>query len=164
MAEDSDSAAADEGVKGEGIEPSPEAAGEIMHDPQRFVSMFREHPEMLDNLAGGYRMLREGLSDFLTANDRGAERVRDTADKLLQSLREELARGGLSPDERYRLIEAEERVLGRVADSETAAQQANERSFTKTALAITATAAVGVAALGYLAKTGKLPPLSPPTV
>jgi hypothetical protein len=165
MAEDNDNdnAAADEGVEGAQSEPTPEAAEEIMKDPKRFIARIRQRPELLDNLAAGYQMAKEGFSEILTANDRGAGRVKDTADKVIETIREDLARGGLTPDERYRLVEAEERVLGRVEGSEKDFAQANERSFAKMA-AVAGSVAVGAVVLGYLAKEGKLPPLNPPTV
>jgi hypothetical protein len=165
MAEDSDNATADadEGAAGAQGEPTPEAADEITKDPRRFIDRIRQRPEMLDNLAAGYQMAKEGFSEILTANDRGASRVKDTADKLIETIREDLARDGLTPDERYRLIEAEQRVLREVRGNEKAVQQANERSFNKI-VGVAGTAAVGIFALGYLAKTGKLPPLNPPTL
>lgn len=116
---------------------------------------------MLDNLASGYQAAREGLSDFLVATDRGASRVKDTADKILTSIQTELDREGLSPTERLAFIEAEERVLGEVKGSEKEVRQASERSFARAA-ALGAGLAVGAVVLGYLAKEGKLPTIDPP--
>lgn len=144
-------------------EPTPEEAEELLKNPARLIGMIRTRPEMLDNLASGYRAAREGFSEFLTANDRGASRVKDTADKLIDSIRDELDREGLSPQERLSFIEAEERVLRQVKGNEKEVRQANERSFAKIA-ALGVSVAVGAVALGYLAKEGKLPHIDPPTV
>ncbi|MFC9420023.1 hypothetical protein, partial [Bacillus mobilis] len=95
-----------------------------------------------------------------TVNDRAAERVKDTAHKIIDSIESELAREGLSPEDRYRLIEAEERVLGQVRGNEKDVRQANERSFARIAT-IGTSVAVGIVVLGYLAKEGKLPLLKP---
>lgn len=141
-------------------EPSPEKAEELLENSGMVAGLIRKHPEMLQGLAAGYRAIREGFGDFLTANDRGADRVKDTADKVISTVENELAREGLTPDERYRLIEAEERVLGQVRGNEKDVREANERSFGKVA-AITSSLAVGAVALAYLAKEGKLPPISP---
>lgn len=143
--------------------PSPGLVEEMLEHPARLVGMIQNRPELLDHLAAGYRSVREGFSESLAANERAAERVKDTADKVIDSIEGELARGGLSPEERYRLIEAEERVLGQVRGNEKDVREANERSFARMAM-IGTSVAVGVVVLGYLAKEGKLPLLNPPTV
>lgn len=142
---------------------SPGLVEEILEHPDRFVGTIQNRPELLDNLEAGYRSVRQGFSESLDANDKGADRVKGTADKVIDSITDELARGGLSPEERYRLIEAQERVLGHVRENEKDVRQANERSFARIA-AVSTTVAVGVVVLGYLAKEGKLPLLNPPTV
>ncbi|WP_275778127.1 hypothetical protein [Paenarthrobacter sp. Y-19] len=124
--------------------------------------MIQNRAEVLDHLAAGHQSVREGFSEFLTSNDRGAQRVKETADKLIDSIDNELARGGLSPEQRYRLIQAQERVLGQVRGNEKEIRQANERSFARV-VAIGTSAAVGLVVLGYLVKEGKLPLLNPPT-
>ena len=146
----------------EGDEATPEQAEELLKDPARFLGMIRKRPEMLDDLASGYRAAREGFSEFLIATDRGAARVKDTADKIIDSIQSDLDREGLTPDERYRLIEAEERLLDKVQGNEKEVRQANERSFAKMA-ALGVSVAVGVVALGYLAKEGKLPSIDSPS-
>lgn len=151
-----------EQVKSDASLPSSGLVEEILEHPARFIGMIQNRPEMLDHLAAGYQSAREGFNEFLTANDRGAARVKSTADKLIDSIEGELARGGLSPEERYRLIEAEERVLGQVRGNEKDVRQANERSFARIA-AIGTSVAVGIVVLGYLTKEGKLPLLNPPT-
>lgn len=163
MTESNDSSDAATPPEPEWVEPSPEKAEELLKNPGKLAGMIRDHPEMLQNLASGYRAMREGFSEFLTANDRGADRVKDTADKVIGSIQSELDRDGLSPNERYRLIEAEERILGQVRGNEKEVREANERSFAKIA-AITTSVAVGAVVLGYLVKEGKLPPLNPPTI
>lgn len=160
----------DESEKGETMDelssdlssPSPGLVDEILEHQARLVGMNQNRPEVLDNLAAGYRSAREGFSELLTSNDRSAERVKETADKLIDSIDNELARGGLSPEQRYRLIQAEERVLGQVRGNEKDIRQANERSFAKV-VAIGTSLAVGLVVFGYLAKEGKLPLLTPPT-
>lgn len=160
MSESSDITEAPEPMDGESTAPSPEQAEEILEDPAGLMGFIQKRPELLQHLAAGYRTVREGFTDFLTANDRGGDRLKHTADKVIHSIDDELKRGGLSADERYRLIETEERILGRVDGSEKEAREANERSFGKL-VAAGATATVGIVVLGYLAKEGKLPPISP---
>ncbi|NQD87186.1 hypothetical protein HP499_05110 [Paenarthrobacter sp. CM16] len=142
--------------------PSPGLVDETLDHPARFAGMIQNRPDVLDHLAAGYQSVREGFSEFLTSNDRGGERVKETADKLIDSIDNELARGGLNPEQRYRLIQAEERVLGQVRGNEKDIRQANERSFAKV-VAIGTSVAVGLVVLGYLVKEGKLPLLNPPT-
>jgi hypothetical protein len=156
MTDESKNADTPEQVKSDLSSPPPGLVEEILEHPARFVGMIQNRPEMLDHLSAGYRAAREGFSEFLTVNDQGAARVKDTADKIIDSIESELAREGLSPEDRYRLIEAEERVLGQVRGNEKDVRQANERSFARTA-AIGTSVAVGVVVLGYLAKEGKLP-------
>lgn len=160
MTDESKNADVPEQAKNDLSSPPPGLVEEILEHPARFVGMIQSRPEMLDHLGAGYRSAREGFTEFLTVNDRAAERVKDTADRIIDSIESELARGGLSPEERYRLIEAEERVLGQVRGNEKDVRQANERSFARI-VTIGTTVAVGVVVLGYLAKEGKLPPLKP---
>ncbi|MFC9351557.1 hypothetical protein [Arthrobacter sp. NPDC057013] len=160
MTDESKKANTPEQVKNDLSSPSSGLAEEILEHPARLVGMIQNRPEMLDHLAAGYRSVREGFSEFLTVNDRAAERVKDTAHKIIDSIESELAREGLSPEDRYRLIEAEERVLGQVRGNEKDVRQANERSFARIAT-IGTSVAVGIVVLGYLAKEGKLPLLKP---
>ena len=105
MSEDDSSHASTEQEDEELQEPSPEMAEELLENSGMVAGLIRKHPEMLQGLSAGYRAIREGFGDFLTATDRGADRVKDTADKVISTVESELAREGLTPDERYRLIE-----------------------------------------------------------
>lgn len=140
---------------------TPDLADALLRDPPRIIRMIGEHPEMLQHLDAGYRAAREGFSDVLNASDRGAQRVQSTADKVLNSVQRDLDREGITPEERERQFEREERILREVRANEREIRAANERSFDKL-LAIGTTVAVGVVALGFLSK-GKLPPFLPPS-
>lgn len=85
--------------------------------------------------------------------------MRDTAQQLIASIDAELARSGLSADERLQFIHAEERALATVADNEASIREEDERSFARVAAA-GVTIAVKAVLLGYLAREGK-PPTSP---
>lgn len=137
-------------------DPTPELAEELLRNPARSASVIRSRPELLQSLLAGYQAVGGGFTEFLTANDRSASRVKDTADRLIESINAELARGGLTADERRALVETQAQVLQEVRGSEKDIREANERSFTKLA-GMTVAAAVGAVALGYLVKEGKLP-------
>lgn len=141
--------------------PTPEQADWILKDPQQLAGLIRSRPDLLQNLASGYHAVREGFGEFLTANDRGASRVKDTADRLIDAINDELGRGGLGAEERAALVEAQMHALQEVRGNEKDVREANERSYAKLA-AIGISVAVSAVALGYLTKEGKLP-LSPPT-
>lgn len=144
-------------------EPSAEEeAEELINNPEPVLRKLRLNPDMTARAGEGFRALREGLSDFFVASDRGAGRNKDTADKIIGLVKEELDREGLSPQERLDFIQAGERMASQVGDGEKDVRESNERTLTKV-VGIAAGAVVGAVLLGYLAKEGKLP-LDPPTV
>lgn len=142
-------------------EPSlEEAAEKLIKNAEPVLRKLRLNPDMTERAGEGFRALREGLSDFLVASDRGAGRHKDTADKIIDLVKRELDREGLNPQERLEFIQAGERMVGQVGDVEEDVRESNERTLTKV-VAIAAGAVVGAALLGYLAKEGKLP-IAPP--
>lgn len=151
----------DDSYKDDEPGPTPEQADGILRDPQQLDGLIRSRPDLLQNLASGYHAVREGFGEFLAANDRGADRVKGTADRLINAINDELGRGGLSPEERASLVEAQMHALQEVRGNEKDVREANGRSYAKLA-AISISLAVSAVALGYLTKKGKLP-LSLPT-
>lgn len=141
-----------------GAEPSveEEEAEELIRNPEPLLRRLRLNPDMTARAGDGFRALREGLSDFFVASDRGAGRNKDTADKIIDLVKEELDREGLSPQERLEFIQAGERMASQVGAGEKDVREANERTITKI-VGIAAGAVVGAVLLGYLAKDGKLP-------
>lgn len=162
MSESNDSTEATEPQDAGSTEPTPERAEEILEDPARLLDLIPKRPEMLDDLAFGLRAVRDGFGGFLTANDRGAARVKDTADRVLDLIKTASEQEGVDAEERNQLLDRAERTLGKVEDTEEKVRAANERSFGKLVV-LGGTAAAGILVLGYMAKTGKLPPISPPT-
>jgi hypothetical protein len=144
-------------------EPTAEdEADELIKNSEPALRKLRLNPDITTRAGEGFRALREGLSDFFVASDRGAGRNKDTADKIISLVKEELDREGLSPQERLEFIQAGERMAGQVGGGEKEVRESNERTLIKI-VGIAAGAVVGAALLGYLAKEGKLP-LDPPSV
>lgn len=147
-------------------EPPTEEAEEIedveeaIKNPEPVLRRLRLNPDMTSRAGEGFRALRESVSDFFVASDRGAGRTKDTADQVINLIKEELDREGLSPQERLEFLKTGERMASQVGDSEKDVRESNERTFTKV-VGIAAGAVVGAVLLGYLAKDGKLP-LNPP--
>lgn len=117
-------------------------------------------PDLTTRAGEGFRALQEGLNDFFVASDRGAGRHKDTADKIINLVKEELDREGLSPQERLEFLQAGERMAKQVGDGEKDVRDSNERTITKI-VGIAAGAVAGAVLIGYLAKEGKLPPDPP---
>ncbi|WP_120338721.1 hypothetical protein [Cryobacterium soli] len=141
-------------------EPSLEEAEKLIKNAEPVLRKLRLDPDMAERAGEGFRALREGLSDFLVASDRGAGRHKDTADKIIDLVKRELDREGLTPQERLEFMQAGERMVGQVGDVEKDVRESNARTLTKV-VAIAAGAVVGAALLGYLAKEGKLPTAPP---
>lgn len=108
----------------------------------------------------GIQAVREGLSNFFVANDRGAGRHSSDAERQHDLIREDLERGDLTPEERMERLKMGEKNAQARADNEREAREANERAHTRT-LIIIGTALVGVASAAYAIKTGKFP-IDPP--
>jgi hypothetical protein len=149
--------AADSEQREQNEEPSAEEeeAEELIRNPEPMLRKLRLNPEMTARAGEGFRALREGLSDFFVASDRGAGRNKDTADKIIDLVKGELDREGLSPQERLEFIQAGERMASQVGDGEKDVRESNERTITK--IVGIAAGAVGAVLLGYLSKEGKLP-------
>lgn len=141
----------------ENAQASIEGAKHIIADPDNLLSRARYDPDIIARAGDGFRILREGISDFFVASDRSGGRAKDTADKVIELIREDLARGGLSAEERRQFAQDGAQIAADVRKDEQELRAANARTFVQ-AVTIAAGAAAGVVVLGYLVKEGKLPP------
>ena len=141
----------------EGADPAAQDAEELINDPEPALRKLRLDPNFYSRVGEGFRALREGMSEFFVASDRGAGRTKDTAERVIDLVEKELDREGLSPQERLEFLRAGERMANQVGNSEKDVRESNERTLTKV-VAIAAGAVVGVVVLGHLGRDGKLPP------
>lgn len=144
-------------VFADGSEVSPEEAEELIKNPEPVLRALQLNPDLGYRFADGFRTLREGISEFFVANDRGADRAKDTADKVIDLIGAELDREGLTPSERLDFLKAGERMAARVSDGERSTRESNEQVF-KNLVGVAAGVVVGALVLGYVARGGKLPP------
>jgi hypothetical protein len=132
--EDTDDATEGTGDKSE----TPESADEP--DRGKLGRLLRAPMRAVDVATASVVAVKDSFVDFLTANDNGAKRVAEAAERASTHIGEDLDRGELTPDERMERHAAEERIVNAVSDNEKRVRKSNER-----AMAIAAAVVVGIA-------------------
>lgn len=117
--------------------------GVLLHGPARAANV----------AVAGVVAAKDSLVDFLTANDKGAQRVADLAATAVAQVGEDLDRGDLTAEERMHRHEANERMVKEVSDNEKRVRKSNERAFAIAAFVVVTV--VGGAAAAIAAKDTK---------
>lgn len=117
--------------------------GVLLHGPAKAANV----------AVAGVVAAKDSLVDFLTANDKGAQRVADLAATAVAQVGEDLNRGDLTAEERMHRHEANERMVKEVSDNEKRVRKSNERAFAIAAFVVVTV--VGGAAAAIAAKDTK---------
>lgn len=132
-------------------EVSPEEVKKVLEQPELSLQEMVSRPGFKGRVQAGFELLREGMSNLFIAGDRSASRSKDVSDQVIEAINEDLAREGLTPEERMDRLNLAERVATRVSEDESDVRSGNVRAWLTT-FGVAGVLIAGAALIGYTNK------------